>query len=130
VYPSPQHADAMQAGMAAIAARLQLKTRNLVVPKGRDIAAFAAQLPASAPMFLMFMGGAIELALFTQGLGQRSTRADQGGERKKGLLSAAERIVSTPRSAVGGGKRHAPRMESPGRAHRSPGGYGCAVTAP
>ncbi|MFC5608099.1 twin-arginine translocation pathway signal protein [Variovorax soli] len=74
VYPSPQHADAMQAGMAAIAARLQLKTRNLVVPKGRDIAAFAAQLPASAPMFLMFMGGAIELALFTQGLGQRGTQ--------------------------------------------------------
>lgn len=74
VYPSPQHAEALQAGMAVIANRLQLKTRNLVVPKGKDIAAYAAQLPANAPMFLMFMGGAIELALFTQGLGQRGTQ--------------------------------------------------------
>ncbi|MBS0450583.1 MAG: twin-arginine translocation pathway signal protein [Proteobacteria bacterium] len=74
VYPSPQHAQAMQAGMAAIAGRLQLKTRNLVVPKGTDISAFASKLPANAPMFLMFMGGAIELALFTQGLGQRGTQ--------------------------------------------------------
>lgn len=74
VYPSPQHADALQAGMAVIANRLQLKTRSLVVPKGKDIAAYAAQLPANAPMFLMFMGGAIELALFTQGLGQRGTQ--------------------------------------------------------
>jgi hypothetical protein len=71
VYPSQQHADIMQAGMAAIATRLQLKTRSLVIPKGQDITAYAARLPASAPFFLMFMGGSIELALFTQGLGQR-----------------------------------------------------------
>lgn len=68
VYPSQQHADTMQAGMAAIGSRLQLKTRSLVIPKGRNIATYAAQLPADAPFFLMFMGGAIELALFTQGL--------------------------------------------------------------
>ena len=68
VYPSQQHADTMQAGMAVIASRLQLKTRSLVIPKGRNIAAYASQLPADAPFFLMFMGGAIELALFTQGL--------------------------------------------------------------
>lgn len=68
VYPSQQHADTMQAGMATIGSRLQLKTRSLVIPKGRNIATYASQLPADAPFFLMFMGGAIELALFTQGL--------------------------------------------------------------
>lgn len=68
VYPSQQHADTMQAGMAVIADRLKLKTRSLVIPKGQDITQYAAKLPASAPFFLMFMGGSIELALFTQGL--------------------------------------------------------------
>ncbi|SFM56577.1 ABC transporter substrate-binding protein [Variovorax sp. OV329] len=68
VYPSQAHADTIQAGMAAIGGRLQLKTRSLVIPKDKDIAAYATQLPADAPFFLMFMGGAIELALFTQGL--------------------------------------------------------------
>jgi hypothetical protein len=72
VYPSQQHADTMQAGMSVIADRLQLKTRSLVIPKGQDITAFAAKLPANAPFFLMFMGGSIELALFTQGLGARN----------------------------------------------------------
>jgi hypothetical protein len=58
--------------MSVIADRLQLKTRSLVIPKGQDITAFAAKLPANAPFFLMFMGGSIELALFTQGLGARN----------------------------------------------------------
>lgn len=71
VYPSQQHANTMQAGMTAIAARLRLKTRSMVIPQGRDVAGYASQLPADAPFFLMFMGGAIELALFTQGLGQK-----------------------------------------------------------
>lgn len=71
VYPTQRHADTMQAGMAVIADRLQLKTRSLVIPKGQDIAGYAARLPASAPFFLMFMGGAIELALLTQGLGHK-----------------------------------------------------------
>lgn len=74
VYPSQRHADTMQAGMAAIAARLSLKTRSLVIPKGQDITQYAARLPAGAPFFLMFMGGSIELALFTQGLSQRGTQ--------------------------------------------------------
>lgn len=81
VYPSPQHAQALQAGMAPIAGRLQLRTRNLVIPQGKDISSYAAHLPADAPMFLMFMGAAIELALFTQGLGQR------GGQRYLMCLS-------------------------------------------
>lgn len=74
VYPSQRQADTMQAGMAAIAARLSLKTRSLVIPKGQDITQYAARLPAGAPFFLMFMGGSIELALFTQGLAQRGTQ--------------------------------------------------------
>jgi hypothetical protein len=74
VYPSPRHAQGMQAGMAALATRLQVKTRDIVIPSGQDVAGFASKLPASAPFYLLFMGGSIELSLFTQGLGKRGTQ--------------------------------------------------------
>ena len=71
VYPSPRHAQELRPGMDAVAARLSMKTRNFIVPDGQDAATFAAALPDSAPAYLLFMGGSIELALFTQGLSRR-----------------------------------------------------------
>jgi hypothetical protein len=71
VYPSPRHEQALRSGMEAIAARLSIKTRNLVVPAGQDAATYAATLADGTPAYLLFMGGSIELALFTQGLSRR-----------------------------------------------------------
>jgi hypothetical protein len=71
VYPSPRHAEALQAGTAAITTRLKVKARIFTIPTGQDIAAYASRLPADAPIFLVFMGGSIELSLFTRGLGTR-----------------------------------------------------------
>jgi hypothetical protein len=74
VYASPRLAQASGEGMRVIAERLRLRTRTIVIPDGRDVAAFAAALPASAPYFLVFMGGSIPLALFSQGLGKRGAQ--------------------------------------------------------
>lgn len=71
VYPSPLHAEALQAGTAALTERLQVKVRALTVPVGQDMAQFASQLKATDPFFLLFMGASIELAQFTRGLSQR-----------------------------------------------------------
>lgn len=71
VYPNPRHAQAMHGGMAAMASRLKVNTRDIVVPPDQDVAGFASRLPASAPFYLLFMGGSIELSLFTQGLSKR-----------------------------------------------------------
>ncbi|MDM0021028.1 twin-arginine translocation pathway signal protein [Variovorax saccharolyticus] len=71
VYPSPQHAEALQAGTAALTSRLQVRLRSLTVPAGQDIALFASRLKPDDPYFLVFMGGSIELAQFTRGLSQR-----------------------------------------------------------
>jgi hypothetical protein len=74
VYPDAQGAAAMRSGMASLGQRLQLRTHDLVIGQGRDVADFGARLPANAPYFLLFMGGAIELALFTQGLARGQQR--------------------------------------------------------
>lgn len=72
IYSSPRHAAALQTGTNAITARLQVRTRSLTVPAGQDLAIFASKLPPDTPIFLLFMGGAIDLALFTRGLAQRA----------------------------------------------------------
>ena len=74
IYPPGPRVAALQAGMAAVAERLKLRTRNLVLQAGKPLAQQAGALPANAPYFLLFMGGAIELALFTQGLGLGAAR--------------------------------------------------------
>jgi hypothetical protein len=72
VYPSQRHADALQVGTTAITTRLQVKARTLIVPAGQEIALYASRLPPDVPLFLVFMGGSIELALFTRGLSKRA----------------------------------------------------------
>jgi len=74
VYPAGRNAQALQAGMGAVAGRLGLRTRDFVLQAGRNLAPQAAALPPDAPYFLLFMGGAIELALFTQGLARGAGR--------------------------------------------------------
>ncbi|MDM0014787.1 ABC transporter substrate-binding protein [Variovorax sp. J22P168] len=71
VYASPTHAEALQAGTAALTSRLGVKVRYLTAPAGQDLAGFAARLKRTDPYFLVFMGGSIELAQFTQGLSAR-----------------------------------------------------------
>ena len=72
VYTSRREEEAADADIAAIAARLKLRTRRLAVAPGQDIAAFAAALPRDTPAFLLFLGGSIELAQFTQGLAKQT----------------------------------------------------------
>jgi hypothetical protein len=71
VYPSAAHAAALQPGTAMITDRLKLRARVLTVPDGKDIESFSRQLDSNVPYFLLFMGGDIELALFTRGLSKR-----------------------------------------------------------
>lgn len=71
VYPNPQQERALQPGTAAATTRLNMKARSWTVAAGDDIASFAARLPADAPIFLVFMGGGIELAQFVRGLVSR-----------------------------------------------------------
>ncbi|KQW01271.1 ABC transporter substrate-binding protein [Rhizobacter sp. Root1221] len=71
MYPHGAAERAMHPGILQTAAKLNLRTQVHTVPAGRDMAAFAAQLPASLPAVVLFLGGTVELALLTQGLGQR-----------------------------------------------------------
>jgi hypothetical protein len=68
VYSSKREEDAMHDELAAISERLKLRARRLSVPAGQDIAAYAATLREDIPAYLLFLGGSIELAQFTQGL--------------------------------------------------------------
>jgi len=67
VYPG-QREEEMHDEIDAITKRLGLRTRRLGVPSGQDVATFAAALRPDVPAFLLFLGGSIELAQFTQGL--------------------------------------------------------------
>jgi len=67
VYPGPREQE-MHDEIEAITKRLELRTRRLSVPNGQDVAAYAAALRPDVPAFLLFLGGSIELAQFTQGL--------------------------------------------------------------
>ena len=68
VYPGKREEDAMHDELAEITERLKLRARRLSVPPGQDVAAYAASLRDDIPAFLLFLGGSIELAQFTQGL--------------------------------------------------------------
>ena len=67
VYPGRREEE-MHDEIEAITKRLELRTRRLSVPNGQDVAAYAAALRPDVPAFLLFLGGSIELARFTQGL--------------------------------------------------------------
>ncbi|HKX44933.1 MAG TPA: ABC transporter substrate-binding protein [Burkholderiaceae bacterium] len=71
IYPSAREEDAVQEEIDAIATRLKLRARRLSVPRGQEIAAYAASLRDDIPAFLLFLGGSIELAQFTQGLAKQ-----------------------------------------------------------
>ena len=98
VYPTAQQAQALQSGMDAIASRLRMKTRTMVIPQGKDIADYAAQLPANAPFYLLFMGGSIELALFTQGLARRGAQRYAKANRQR-RQRAARRMRRAKRAS-------------------------------
>ncbi|MDB5829690.1 MAG: hypothetical protein JWQ73_3910 [Variovorax sp.] len=74
VYPSAAYEAALQPGTAQIIERLKLKARVLTVPTDHDLESLGGRLDPNAPYFLLFMGGAIELALFTRGLGKRGVQ--------------------------------------------------------
>lgn len=71
VYPRPGSEAALDAGIAQATGRLGLRTQRFTVPEGQDMAAYAAALPAASPVILLFLGGTVELALFSQGLSRR-----------------------------------------------------------
>lgn len=71
VYPSPAAEQQFDPGIAAAARRLGLQTVRLTVPAGQDAAAFGAALKPNSPAVLLFVGGTVELALFSQGLSRR-----------------------------------------------------------
>lgn len=68
VYPSAAYEAALQPGTAQIIERLKLKARVLTAAQDRDLESFGSRLDPKVPYFLLFMGNAIELALFTRGL--------------------------------------------------------------
>lgn len=70
VFAGPRERAALGAGIEELAARLSLRTVPLVAPAGTDLSTWAATLPAASPVLQLFIGGAPELARFTQGLSQ------------------------------------------------------------
>ena len=68
VYPNARHEAALQPGTTQILERLKLKARVLTATPDLDLESFGRRIDLKAPYFLLFMGGAIELALFTRGL--------------------------------------------------------------
>ena len=71
VYAGALIGRTLQAQVGAIAGRLNLRTRSYIAPNPNDLAGFGAALAADAPPFLLFLGGSIELAQFTQGLSRQ-----------------------------------------------------------
>lgn len=70
------HADRRSAALLgpavdAAAARLGVRVATFVPPERVDLARFAGELPDTSPALLLFVGGAVELAQFTQGLTRR-----------------------------------------------------------
>lgn len=67
------HADRRSAALLgpaieATAAQLRLRVAAFTAPPGVELARFAGRLPETAPQLLLFVGGAVELAQFAQGL--------------------------------------------------------------
>ncbi|QNK74466.1 ABC transporter substrate-binding protein [Variovorax sp. PAMC28562] len=71
VYPNAAHEAALQPGTAQILERLKLRARVLTASQESDLESFGRHLDAKVPYFLLFMGSAIELSLFTRGLSKR-----------------------------------------------------------
>ena len=71
VYPNAVHEAALQPGTTQILDRLNIKARVLTATPDRDLESFGSRLDAQVPYFLLFMGSAIELSLFTRGLSKR-----------------------------------------------------------
>lgn len=74
VYPTPLMEQQLHQGIAASALKLGLQTVRLTVPTGKDAATFGRSIDATSPAVLLFLGGTVDLALFSQGLGQRGTQ--------------------------------------------------------
>lgn len=87
VYAGPRERAALGAGVDALAQRLSLRTVPLAAPADADLAGWAAAQPASAPVLQLFLGGAPELARFTQGLAQ--------AKRQRYVVSLADVDMST-----------------------------------
>lgn len=71
IYPSPAVQQRMHAGIVAGSAASSLRLQAHAVPAGGDAGSLAATLPADLPAVLLFLGGTLELALFSQGLARR-----------------------------------------------------------
>lgn len=74
VYISAREQLALQAEVAETATRLRLRTQSFVPAAGEDLATLGARLGSQAPVILLFLGGTIELARFTQGLQGQGAR--------------------------------------------------------
>lgn len=72
VYPDARTELALHPGIERTAEPLKLRTRRFTMPSGQDAAASAAAVPANLPAIVLFLGGTIELALFTQALARRA----------------------------------------------------------
>lgn len=71
IYPSPSVQQSMHPGIAAATGGSRLRLQAHTVPATGDIEGFVARLPSSLPAVLLFLGGTVELARFSQGLAQR-----------------------------------------------------------
>lgn len=71
VYPNAGLQVAYQQELQALAQRLKLRVTALAPAAGEDPATLAGRLPPSTPAVLLFLGGTIELAHFSQALGRR-----------------------------------------------------------
>lgn len=74
IYTSGREQLALQTDVAEAAARLKLRTQVFVPASGEDLATLGTRLGPLAPVILLFLGGAIELARFTQGLQAQGAR--------------------------------------------------------
>ena len=74
VYTSARDQYALHSEVAEAAARLKLRTQAFVAGPGEDLAAMGMRLGAQTPVILLFLGGTIELARFTQGLQSQGAR--------------------------------------------------------
>ncbi|HXD04800.1 MAG TPA: ABC transporter substrate-binding protein [Burkholderiaceae bacterium] len=71
VYASARERQVLEENVSGMAARLKLGARSFAARDAEDLQAVARRIPDSAPAILLFIGGSVELARFTQGLGER-----------------------------------------------------------
>jgi hypothetical protein len=71
VFAEPRSAALLGPAIGATATQLRLRVASYNAPPGAELARFARQMPTSAPALLLFVGGGVELAQFTQGLARQ-----------------------------------------------------------